>query len=524
MAKIVDPDQLNQGTEIIYVPTTKTIQLLIAGNLDDGAPRSMSGVAFQAIYSFTKEEWRQDVGLFLNRYRFPIKPIYEAKYIMQYSWTWADATTRSLIRDAGWQETNGDEYACFISLGTMDDDLVDQAYYTRALGFTQSPINYGKTGQLNESIMIYDHGTADYRGYNKAFLREELKTFDEYDILKEQGYAALTYIAYRIPLSNEDDASMNATYTDAHIVANQPFQSMQLQFYPGHTYASASVKSYTLNEVGQDGNGRWFRCSVVGTLDMAGVADFTSNGGTGTFITYEGERLIGTSYYAFNRAVVGSGANMPDTQQFYAFTQYKNRQTGNINDDPETLNYGNVNGNIAVRLSYFIGNDLHGWAGVYFDNYDPNIASLLKLHDITVDGGGLDSEDVPILSTLRTYPFVSAGKMVFNDALVNDSDAKYWMYFKNANGNEFDTEDAILVKNTTGANLTGGIGTNDITFDFDYASNVQGGRTGGTDAIVIVVAMGLDGAEWIDGEFTITENVGLSFPVTAPTERNFLNP
>lgn len=525
MAKIVDPDQLNQATEVVFVPGTPTIQLLAAGNLDDTAPRSTSGVALQAVYSFCKEEWRQDTGLYLNRYRFPIKAIYEAKYLMENSWDWADATTRDLIRDAGWKEVNDDEWTCFISLGTMDDDDNDQAYYTTAAGFDETQVNFGSTGQLNEATLTIDSGTYDYSGYHKAFLREELKTFDEYNILDEQGYPALTYIAYRIPLSNEDDTSMNPTYDDTYVEgANEPFQSMEMQYYIGHTYASASVKAYTLDEVGQDEADRWFRCSVAGTLDANGVADYTTEGGTGTFVAYEGERQVGSDYYAFNRAIVCDSGNKADTEELYAFAQHRNRQTTDINDDTEALGYGTVYGNVAIRLAYFVGTDLHGWAGVYFDNYDQNVEPDLKLHDITVDGGGLDSEDVPITSTLRTYPFVSSGNMVFNDALKDDSDGKYWMYFKDANGNAFNTSSAILVEDNTTTDITGTIPTNNIAFTFDYANNAQGGRTPGTDAIVIVVAMGLNGAEWVEGEFTITENVGLSFPVNAGVERNFSNP
>ena len=44
MAKLVDPDQLNQGTEVVINTGTKTVQLLIAGNLDDASPGASSGV------------------------------------------------------------------------------------------------------------------------------------------------------------------------------------------------------------------------------------------------------------------------------------------------------------------------------------------------------------------------------------------------------------------------------------------------------------------------------------------------
>ena len=45
-----------------------------------------------------------------------------------------------------------------------------------------------------------------------------------------------------------------------------------------------------------------------------------------------------------------------------------------------------------------------------------------------------------------------------------------------------------------------------------------------TDAIVWIVAMGLDGAEWVAASFTITKATGLSFPVNAADERNYSNP
>jgi len=135
MAKIVDPDQLTQSTEIIITTGAKTIQLLAAGNLDDDAPGVTSGVTLQAVYSFLKEEWMTDSAL--NKFRFPIKAIYEAKFIMVNGWDWADEQTRDLIRDAGWQETNGDEYATIISLGLMDDDANDQAYYQHTSGSGQ---------------------------------------------------------------------------------------------------------------------------------------------------------------------------------------------------------------------------------------------------------------------------------------------------------------------------------------------------------------------------------------------------
>lgn len=521
MAKIVDPDQLNQGTEVVITEGSKLIQLAVAGNLDDDAPGATSGVTLQAVYSFLKEEWRTDTDL--NKFRFPIKAIYEAKFLMQNSWDWEDEQTRDLIRDAGWQETGGDEYATIISLGLFDDDANDLAYYQQVAGFTETTTNYDKTGRLNEPIQILDFGTNDYRDFLKVFLRLQGKTFDEYNLLVAQNIAALTYAAYRLPLANEDDIGINETYTDAYIEANQPFTSMQLQYYVGQLFETAAATTYAVDDVVQDGVGRWARCTGAGTVVTPGGA-WADFGSTSTWEAYPGERQIGTNYYAFNRAVVADTGNKPDDEQIYAYVQHENRQTTNINDDPETEGYGNVNGNVGVRLAYYVGTTLHSWPGVCFDNFDPNITNDIVIHDITVDGDGLDSEDVPITSTERTYPFVSAGTMVFNSDLVDDSDAKYWMYFNDAGGNQFDSANAIIVKDNGNNDITGDVSQQNIQFDFDYDNNEQGGRTKGTDAVVQIVAMGLDGAEWVVAQFTITKATGLTFPVNAATERNYSNP
>ena len=63
MAKIIDPDQLNQGTEIDFDTNLETYTLNIAGNL------STDGVAGQALFSFFKEEWVTDATLI--KYPFP---------------------------------------------------------------------------------------------------------------------------------------------------------------------------------------------------------------------------------------------------------------------------------------------------------------------------------------------------------------------------------------------------------------------------------------------------------------------
>ena len=98
----------------------------------------------------------------------------------------------------------GAEHACIISLGVQYDDA-QQAWFAQVAGFDQSTSNFDKTGPLDEAIEIYDGSANDYRDYFKAYLREWQRTYSDYNLLTEQGFSSLTYIAYRIPLSNADD-------------------------------------------------------------------------------------------------------------------------------------------------------------------------------------------------------------------------------------------------------------------------------------------------------------------------------
>ena len=43
MSKLIDPDSLSQGTEVVISTGAKTIQLLVAGNLSNASPGSTSG-------------------------------------------------------------------------------------------------------------------------------------------------------------------------------------------------------------------------------------------------------------------------------------------------------------------------------------------------------------------------------------------------------------------------------------------------------------------------------------------------
>ena len=69
MAKILDPDLLNQGTEVNFNTGSLLIELDPIGNLD-----AQDGVTLQALYSFTKEEWNSDDNLVKFGFPFVLQP------------------------------------------------------------------------------------------------------------------------------------------------------------------------------------------------------------------------------------------------------------------------------------------------------------------------------------------------------------------------------------------------------------------------------------------------------------------
>lgn len=519
MAKLTDPDSLNQSTEVVINTGAKTIQLLAAGNLSNTSPGSLSGVTLQAVYSFLKEEWKTDAAL--NKFKFPIKMFTKTDGQFINSWAWADSTTRKLIRDAGWTETSGDQYTGIITLGSFDS-TTDQGYYQQVVGFSQSTTNFDKTGNVNESIKI--GASPSYTGFLKAYLRIEGKLYSQYNLLSEQGISALEPVLYRLPLSNSTDLKISAT--DSIVDSTQPYTSMKINYLKGSGFTTYSTSHfYPAGSVVQEIVGspkHWFFTTNGGTSSGADVQDDVGC----TWSAYDGEELIGGSYYAFNRVIYGATGT---DRQIYNWTMRQLRKSTDINANDTTSTaqrgFGTVIGKVAAELVEYVGDTLKPKPGVLIRTFNSASTNNIIHRDITVDGGGLSSESVPITSTERPFPFKSTGTLEFSANLVSepDVDTKYTMYFTTNPGGNFDSSSAIIVKNNAGVDITGQITSSSIAFDFDYSNNVQGGRTQNTDASVTVVAQGLNGAEWVLATGTITKSTGIAISVNAGDERNYAN-
>ena len=123
-------------------------------------------------------------------------------------------------------------------------------------------------------------------------------------------------------------------------------------------------------------------------------------------------------------------------------------------------------------------------------------------------------------SPAGTGPWTAPVRKVDGETVSNESAGASISLDKNP----IDSPDAILVDDNSGSDISGIIGGSSVPFDYDYDNNTQGGRTPGTDADIVIRALGEDTAAFVEVFGTITRATGLLFSVVAPLERNFTNP
>lgn len=531
MALIIDPDDLNQGVEVTFNTGAKTIALNIAGNL------STDGVTLKALYSFTKEEWKNDANLI--PFPFPFTPITDESFELKDGWNFANNATRYLIRSAGWAVVNTsgattERWSGVVGLGFIESD--DQLYYNQ----TGTAVDFELTGQVNQAVQVYsdpngDGNTAD--GFDRRtalslYVREQGQLYGKAS-LSDIGVTTLTSQAYRFPIATGDDLKITAS--DVTISGSAPYTGMSITYY-------AAPQA----------------------------------------------RVIGGSSYNFGIIINGNNGT---AEQIYEFVQYQLRQNSDID-----AGAGTVTGKLADSLLRFVGDALEtlnatnpagGGTGVYIDNFQTADTNRLSFRDNT--------------STTRTFPFVAVTTLSFNLNLQNDAAAIYRVFYTTNPAGNYGTANAVLVHSnasvtatdisftapdtivTGGAvdfttfaasdggyihieGTTGGLndgyfeidtvnattitlveqtlttqsagpsvsltqtamgmvdGAASVQFDYDYDFNVQGGRTAATDANITVVAIGLSTGQFVSATGTIQRSTSNSVALVAPLERNYENP
>ena len=123
----------------------------------------------------------------------------------------------------------------------------------------------------------------------------------------------------------------------------------------------------------------------------------------------------------------------------------------------------------------------------------------------------------------REYPYASAGTLNFNSYLTSGGTGYFVMYFTDLSAaQDYGFTGAIIVNDASGNPIQGTITGASVDFTFDYTGNVQGGRTGGTNADVTLVCGNAGTAKPVVVTGTITQSKAVTFVATAEQDRAYL--
>ena len=457
MAKITSRTLLNVGTEIVINEPARTIQLVAAGNLI-----AKDGVTLQAVYSKLVDLWATST---YQDSPFPMYAIDALSGQFQigtdgstYSgWTWADDSTRNMLRDGGWSEYSNagvlqQQFAGFIGLGSIGPVTTCQPYYH--LATSDAPTNFPFTDQFNVGIKVYGdatHGNFDKRTYAKTFIREYAKKFKS-SVLADTGSTGTGANKQNFLISNEDDLKIVTLLGSVQATGDSAMS--------GAPYSGITVSYYTADQV----------------------------------------RSIGGSNYNFKTIINGNNATL---EQIYAKIQYLLRQASDINTSGTA---GVKTGKIQSDLLQFIGDTLVTSQSVFIDNILPVDSNRIEFYDDT--------------NTKRTNPYTAAGTMTFNAALVGAGSSYRLMYTAPTGaGNDYGEAGAVTVNDASGAPITGTISSGSIDFTYDYDGNTQANYAGGTDRPVTLIGIKPSGGKFAAATGTLTRSKGISLSLVAETDR-----
>lgn len=388
---------------------------------------------------------------------------------------------------------------------------------------TATPSNIVLLGRVNQAIQIYkdsdgdglttDAGDYDYRNFLRLFVREWGDSYAT-SSLPDIGVSTLTYQAYRFPLTTSADPKISQDLQSNAGLA--PYDDINVTWHAGFGFQPASARAYVVNEVGQDVAGRWFRCSVAGTLDAAGVANYTAEGGTGTFVAFSGERQItGVGYFPFSVIVdadIGDNSVNPTAEVIYESIAYQLDLATDID-----AGSGTRNGAVTSALLRFVGDALITSTGVWIDDYNTNDINRITFTDAN--------------GSSRNFPYTASLTLNFGANLVSDPDAIYKVFFTNDDapgvnaGNDYGTSGAIVVNDASSVAMTGAVTGPVITHTFAYDANVQrGAGSAASNAPITVVAIGLNTGQFVSTTGTIERSTANAASLTAALERNYVNP
>ena len=311
------------------------------------------------------------------------------------------------------------------------------------------------------------------------------------------------------------DAPSNFTFTDEVNEGIQVFGDATNGNLDKRAYFKAFVREYgkkykssTLADTGQTATGAYTVNVLLSNEDDLKIqtvdGNMTNAPYSGITVTYYGSdqsKTIGAGSYPFRVVVEGNGATL---EQIYTKVQYLLRQPTDID-----AGAGTVIGKTAAELMSFVGDTLVTTQGVFVANIQAADLNRIEFYDQN--------------NVKRVYPYSSAGTITFNAPLTAGGTGYYRMYFLDTATGDYGSATAITVNDKDGLPITGTISSGSVAFTFDYDGNVQGGRTAGTDAQVVLVAGNKGSAKPVVATGTIGRAKGISFSCVAETDRAYVS-
>lgn len=469
MPTITDPDNLRDApsaadsAQNIFVDVgLRTIKVRnndASANANKGPVLDNTGVTLQALYSFLKEEWKDDpLNKGLINYPFPLIAITPEQFEWRYGWTPADDSSRTLLRTGGWREYQIDnstvqkEFVGVITLGNIEGTQtgtpgagVHKAYYgffdadSARPPLSGTPVDFNYAGPVNEAIQTYENGSYDYRNELIAVFA---RSYDS------TGTGAADFTAYTFDRTDTTDIGITAGATLPYNVQRFPLAEAE--------DINVTVSDYTISSVDGQNNGDKYANDGTGpTITYNSISRRSSSFGYANDLT-GGPFSFGIEIDATNGA---GGANLTKNE-LYSWVNRELRQTTNIEDSAGA----NKIGKFQEELLQFVGNDLQTLQSNNPDQAFNTGKGVAILNFNSGDINNLKFRSDSSATTLRAFPFASTGNITFSDEIVADSaNAKYFMFYE-------------FTKKTEVTDLViSGVGTSSLDANVDSATFTSAG-------------------------------------------------
>ncbi len=439
------------GKNVHFDTQAREIYLLEKSGLD------AAGVTMQALYSFSKEEYKDDN--FLNQFPFWLFSIDAdaGKYLLgtdganNNGWVFKDVVspvirTRKLLRGAGWSELDSagvllKQYAGIQTLGTFEDPVNDNAYYQFGTDTqVDDTVNFDFNGPVDEAILCFDEqaqpgslaiAATTITRVGGSFITEGYKVGGSVTIRSAEdagnnGTHVLTAVSALVLTTT--GLTVNAADTTAILaVDNRSSFSTKLRVRDGDPNGK-TFGSSNLSGAGETAlSNRLFKFPLSNVTDLKisetdvnidANAPYTGMSIT-LFATPQAKAgLVGGSFNFGIRLEANGGTAI----QLYEFVQRQLRKNSDIDADLNAANFGReiddllvFEGDTLIAGKSIPTNPDGGGSGVAIDNINSVDQNNVRMFDN--------------LGNQKQFPETVAVTLDFNQALIDDTVAKYTLFF-----------------------------------------------------------------------------------------------